>query len=258
MGAGRFPLGDLADAHREMHDVLPAVHSSTCAIFRDIVRGEKLVTRHCKVFNEPLIYLFYGRPAYRSRLGATPSTDIDYYPVCFVFKSDRLPRSFARAFPFDSGAAKSDVFDPDIKSVDADSFQLNATFECLRRFTNLYFESNGKYFVGEARIGLVLPDDPHQAQQYYNFVTDNSPKRYDDRRSVIEVQYRDDLILRDTLWAVILPSAMASDARIRETIAGRWGALPLPYSAIRGASPVEFVAAVREVYMSLLRLGGFL
>ncbi|SEK00155.1 hypothetical protein SAMN05518849_1256 [Sphingobium sp. AP50] len=57
----------------------------------------------CPVFNkEPLIYFFYGRPAYRAS-AQIQSNGLDAYaPICIIMKPDAAdPR---RIFPFDSGA----------------------------------------------------------------------------------------------------------------------------------------------------------
>jgi hypothetical protein len=48
---------------------LPLVHVSRGYDFDAILRGDFLTPQPCKVFNRKLIYLFYGRPAYRAKDG---------------------------------------------------------------------------------------------------------------------------------------------------------------------------------------------
>lgn len=57
----------------------------------------------CDVHNEYLIYLFYGRPAYRWNY-------FPPYPVLFVFSRDHAIRPY-KIYPFDSGAFHGKFYD---------------------------------------------------------------------------------------------------------------------------------------------------
>lgn len=251
-------LCDFADSHPHMHDELPLVHSTLCDSLGYIAETGALLPRDCPVFNEPLVYLFYGRPAYRSKLGQTPDTEIKFCPVCFVLKPNRIQSNLRRVFPFDSGAAKNNLFAPLIKDYEADVFGLTPSLEAIRRFTNVFFESNGKYFLGAPRSHLVLPPDQATAAQYYQLVEATGTAPFDDRRSAIELQYQDAILLKDTLWAVILPLDFLEQSALRSRIVRDWGAFPITYPTFHGAIPSASSEAIRILYHRWLTEGGFL
>ena len=75
---------------------------------RSILREGELQTEPCAVFDdEPLLYLFYGRPAYRVNSQVLSSAIDAYAPVCFIVRpgSVKAPR---RIFPFDRGKQRSE------------------------------------------------------------------------------------------------------------------------------------------------------
>lgn len=81
---------------------LPFFHSCRGEVFRKIVSSNKILATKCREFNEDLLYLFYGRPAYRDFYSKT-SMDLGRFPVCFIL-SRAVALSVKRIFPFDSGA----------------------------------------------------------------------------------------------------------------------------------------------------------
>ena len=241
-----------------MNEELPLVHSTRCEKFADIAKARSLIPQLCPVFGEPLIYLFYGRPAYRSKNGSTPSTDIAYCPVCFVFKPYTISAQLIRLFPFDSGASKGGLFEPHISRTDTDNFQLSLTLESARRTINFFFETNAKFFVGEPKRGLFIPDAELEALNYYQLVSHEGDEAYDDRRSAIEVQANIAIELRDTLLAVILPFSFLQESDIRKVIVKDWRTYPITYSTVRGTIPSEYVRVIAEKLRSYLEDGGYL
>jgi hypothetical protein len=253
--AGRFAR--FVDNHPGMTEELPLVHSTRCEKFLEIAKTRSLAPQPCPVFNEPLLYLFYGRPAYRSKIGSAPSTDIAYCPVCFVFKPYTISAEVIRVFPFDSGASKGGLFEPHVSRTDTDSFQLSATLESARRTINLFFETNAKFFVGEPKRDLMIPCAELEAISYYQLVSHDGDDAYDDRRSAIEVQARSAIALRDTLLAVILPLSFLQDPNIRKVVVEEWRTYPITYSTVRGTIPSEYVRVITEKLRSYLQDGGY-
>ena len=216
-------LAETVSLHPNSHEELPLLHSSRCEHFGSIAESNALSPIMCDKFHEPLVYLFYGRPAYRSRRGNQFDTNIQYCPICFVFKTNRVPSSPVRVYPFDSGAAIEGRFDPPIQSANTPKFALHPSIDVIRKFTSIFFESNGDYFIGNARKEHIIPPSQEQAAQYYQLISANGLLPHDDRRSAIEVQYRDSIPLKDTLWAVVLPTSFLMDVGIRHKIVAEWG-----------------------------------
>jgi hypothetical protein len=251
-------FAEFVERHPEMHPELPLVHSTLVEYFRLVAQAGKLQPRDCPVFGEPLIYLFYGRPAYRSTRGAMPDTTIQCCPVCFIFKPTFLKVHPARIYPFDTGAAKGGRFEPLITPADTDDFKMHPALKSVQRFTHAFFETNGDYFLGRPREGLTIPADEEAARKYYSFVSHEGPEHYDDRRSAVEFQYDKPISLRGMLWAVALPTSFLQQEGIRRTIVSEWGAFPLTYSFVRGSLPNEYATAIRTNYERWLREGSFL
>ena len=85
----------------ETATLMPASHLTSAKYFIDIAKDGKLKPRQCEVFNESLIYLFYGGVFFRHDIGVTRNSD--YLPIAFVF-DPLVYRTNIRYFPFDTGA----------------------------------------------------------------------------------------------------------------------------------------------------------
>src|SRR3546814_17806845 len=57
---------------------LGLTHVTDCARLSGLVASRKLEPRLCDVYGEPLVYLFYGRPAYRRAWRGGATTNLDY------------------------------------------------------------------------------------------------------------------------------------------------------------------------------------
>lgn len=255
---GLTPLAPFVTSHPEMNPELPVVHSTLVEHFRSVAAAGFLTPRGCPVFGEPLVYLFYGRPAYRSSRGGHPETNIQYCPICFIFKTSFLVEQPARIYPFDTGAAMSGRFQPHIDPADTGAFQLAPMLASVLKFTNLFFDANEHYFLGTPKRDPVIPLTETAAIRYHAFVTHGGPETYDDRRSAIELQYRDPIPLKGMLWAVAMPTSFLEDPVIRKTVVGEWGAFPLTYNIVRGTAPGEYSSVIRALYERWLREGRFL
>src|SRR5215472_7537403 len=86
---------------------LPLTHGTTLSVLEAIVSATtagspvQLEPRLCSVFNHPLIYTFYGRPAYM-KAGDEYVNDPAYLPIFLVINGDVLGDS-AMIHPFDTG-----------------------------------------------------------------------------------------------------------------------------------------------------------
>jgi hypothetical protein len=254
--AGRFAR--FVDNHPGMTEELPLVHSTRCEKFLEIAKTRSLAPQPCPVFNEPLLYLFYGRPAYRSKVGTKPSTDIAYCPVCFVFKPYTISAEVIRVFPFDSGASKGGLFEPQVARADTDNFQLSTTLESARRAASLFFDTNQNFFIGEPRRGLIIPPTEEEALRYYGLISHDGEDDYDDRRSAIEVQASTAISLRDILLAVILPLSFLQDADVKKVVVQEWRTYPITYSTVRGTIPRDYARDVSVKLESFLKEGQYL
>jgi hypothetical protein len=149
-----------------MAEELPVIHTSRCERLSGIAASNSLTPFPCSLFKESLIYLFYGRPAYRSNHGSKAGEPIALCPVCFVFKPRTVSRHLKRTVICDSGAVLNDVFRPELTAADFPELELDPQIESARRAVSMLFEGNRDYFVGKVRSGRVFPIGSVEARFY--------------------------------------------------------------------------------------------
>ena len=244
-------FNDFLGAYTGVAPELPLVHSTSCAQFSQVQATGVLAPKDCPVFGEPLLYFFYGRPVYRpSTRGTTPDTRYDLCPVCFVFKPGALG-SCARVFPFDSGALHVGLFDPPIARADRDRYSLAPALQTAQRLVEVFFETNGQYYLGEPRTAFTAPAGELDVERYWQLITSSGEAEFDERRSAIEVQSGTAVALRDNLHAVIMPTVFLDEPDVCRVVAQEWRAIPVTYETYRGAIPNEYARSIAEKLRSL-------
>jgi hypothetical protein len=223
---------------------MPLVHTSQCTFMVDIARSGRIEPRPCNVFGEPIAYLFYGRPAYRSRSGGTSGEPIQLCPITFILKPGALNHVHLRIYPCDTGALHTGTFDPYLTKDDRESLGLGESIEEARRYVKVFFGSNGQYFLGKVRpsIAAVLDD---AGTRFIKLLRATGASRFDDRKSVVEVQTTDPVPLKDKLLCVVLPRDMLRDRLIGKVVGRKWGCRIEDYSVVSGSAPAEYYAVVR-------------
>jgi hypothetical protein len=227
---------------------LPLVHAIECRHLDSILKSHTLEPRHCSVFQEPLLYFFYGRPAYRDPSKTLPIKDISFCPICFVFRTgNRFP--LKRLFPFDTGASQAPhaLYEPHVLAADAlNRFGVLALIENARRIVKAFFETDENYLAGRAKIGLAFTPGEVDAKAYYDLISGGGKPECDDRRSAIELQTAATVDLRGQLAAIVMPTSFLDDDALMKTLLEEWHAFPLTYSADVGMRPTEFHGTIRE------------
>jgi hypothetical protein len=228
-----------------MAEELPLIHTSRCEHLAAIAATHTLEPRECTVFSESLTYLFYGRPAYRSRVGSQFGEPIALCPVCFVFKPRTVSRTLHRVFPCDTGAVASDRFAPEIPASDLAALELAPEIESARRAVSLFFEHNGAYFAGRVMAGRSFVGGS-VAARFYDLLQRPGPADYDDRKSAIEVQVNQAVPLSGQLLFVVLPKEFLEEAPVRDAIINIWNCDPVTYPTFHGDAPAAYYAVVRQ------------
>lgn len=242
-------LREIVAAETAVAEELPLVHTTRCEVLPHIVANHELrsVTL-CDVFNEHLIYFFYGRPAYRHTLGSEPSGNLDLCPVCFVFKTHTIGSSVKRVFACDSGGVHNGYFEHYLHPPDRDEMQLETTLDSARKLVPLVFGDNENYFLGNAKAACppsFAPGSP--AARFHALLTDTVPIAGDDRRSAIEVQMDSPVALDHHLLYVILPGELLDQAGTREAILQKWQAEPIGYDIYKYRQPHEYRTTICDI-----------
>jgi hypothetical protein len=231
--------------HTGLTEELPLIHTSRCEFLSNIAATHALEPQPCGVFHESLVYLFYGRPAYRSSRGSLAGEPIALCPVCFVFKPRTVSRVVHRMYPCDTGAIAANRFNPEILASDLDRLALEPQIDSARRLVSLLFERNSDYFVG--RVVRTRAFTPGSVEaRFYQLLMRAGPVDYDDRKSAIEVQVNQAISLREQLLFVVLPREFLEEAAIRDTIINVWNCDPVVYATFMGDASASYYSVVRE------------
>lgn len=251
-------LAETVDTHNGLNEELPLVHTMLWSGLFRLLREPRLSPELCDVFQEHLVYLFYGRPAYRSSRPnpSQPTTDIAFCPVCFVFKPYTLVTPIRRVYPFDTGAACEGLFEPHIAQANWQNYGLSSVIESARRYTHMFFRTNRNYYLASPRV--PPPTGGPGVSTLHALLTWNGVAGYDDRRSAVEVQVASPIALRDALLAVILPGAFLGQDDIRRAVFEEWRTYPITYPTYRGASPSEYYGVIRDRLERFLSEGSYL
>jgi hypothetical protein len=238
---------------------LPLVHTTEYVHFPSIQKNHTLAASACSVFNEPLLYLFYGRPSYRVPGKTAPTKDVGLYPICFVFKPGTVWKKAKRLYPFDTGASQYGLYEPAIKRTEAlTKYPIAAVIESARKISKCFFDTDERYLSNDPITGLVFSPTEDEAEAYYNLITGGGDPDCDDRCSAVEIQIAEDLDVRANIMAVALPTCFLDDPALLDAVANQWHAVPLTYDADKGMRPLEFHGTIRHLVRQYYRLSGVL
>jgi hypothetical protein len=175
-----------------------------------------LVPQLCPVFGEDLVYLFYGRPAYRRTEAAALAIGARD-PVALIFAPD-VARKGVRLFPFDSGAFDEGLYAKWMhRHMQLGSFMLPPNLQAAERQVTAFFQSNEAYMTAVARPIMPMPPGEHEVDCLSNFLCDRTALPADDRRCAIELQTREPISVTDTnLLAMVMSVAMKDAPYVQE------------------------------------------
>lgn len=243
---------------------LPFTHITRAYRFDDILTGDVLEPSRCDIFKENLIYLFYGRPAYRAKDGNNARLEFEW-PIVFIFDPTKIS-DIKRVFPFDTGAFAqriySEFFDPHSEIMD---FSLDPNLETLAKTVGAFYQSHEEYYLGETRKNVDIPHRQFEAQGIHELarlpgvqgVKSNSRPR-DERSSAIELQVGEAITLKDALLAVVLPEPYLGDKEIQNALS-RWGVTEIhSYQTLHNLGGEAWVGQIYALVHQLYRRLGFL
>jgi hypothetical protein len=143
--------------HEPTLPILPAVHITWGTNVGTILETNKLHLTVCKYYKKELIYLFYGKPAYKLRRDTSLTTRLlGDAAVCFVLNTNALP-NIHRVFALDTGAAFGNRYDDHLPGkVSIDDFEMEAHCNSAAKLVSAFFGSNEKYVDGVAKNDIEV------------------------------------------------------------------------------------------------------
>ncbi len=222
-------------------NMLPFFHTCDAFFFRSILTEKKLIPTKCNVFeNENLLYLFYGRPAYKSS-NLTSSRLNSLLPVSFILRSD-FTEKIKRITPFDTGAFQRGLYKDYIHpGMQVDNFFLTPNKEAIKKTISYFFDTNEAYFMGRATNNILYDPIDFEIESYYNLIKGVAQSAVDDRKATIEVQLECDFRLTfSSVEAVILPQNFLSSKVVEDTIRKELNADIITYESFGIPSPLYY------------------
>lgn len=230
---------------------LPVVHTAPAKCLRNFMSSKSLKPTDCTVFNEKLLYLFYGKPSYRVK----ETTQKEWLmPVCFLIKFDSL-QSIKRIFPFDSGAFKANRHPGYMQTFNIENFEVSgqndpskivgALFNTILDYFRLLPKAKDE-FVDQHSLTLVKHPEILALR---DLAGDTSLIDIDDRRFCVEIQTEDEIsLIKKNVQAVVLPYDYFADKSVVNFIENDLEATPLLYHCFSASSSDHTVLIYEKVY----------
>lgn len=236
---------------------MPLVHTCEAFEFRDIAAESELKPAPCEVFKEPLLYFFYGRPAYRPSKDRRPVSHAAFLPISIVVDATTVS-SPTRVAPFDTGAFLAGLYADYVHpKMSVKDFLLEPTVDMPARIVGKFFGSNAAYFYGRPQH-MGLPPFEFEVNSYYNLIRGEATSDADDRRSCVEIQTNQAIQLdAKQVLLVVLPAIFLDVPEVRETIIGKWRSEVRTYNYIH-CNPREYMAKLYDEVHAYLEEEGFL
>jgi hypothetical protein len=243
--------------HPPAEGELPLTHVADGLGFRGMLETGVLRPEPCPVFDgEPLLYLFYGRPAYRVNSQRLSSAIDAYAPVCLILRPDGLG-SPKRVFPFDSGAFSGERFAEAMhRKMLLEDFALDPDLEGPLKLIALFFGDRDRYYRNAPLQQVAIPPLSFEALSYHILITSRHENGFDERISAIELQSQDSLDLSTAAEAVVLPDGFATDEVLQRLAALHITALPYDY--IPRLRPESYTGAIYTIVRDYYRRRGYL
>lgn len=227
---------------------LDALHLSHCTSGRKsfgVFSLGHLKTTKCEIYSADLLYLFYGRPAYKPEAGQPASKIVDLAPVCLVIDPSLLA-SAIRILPFDSGGFSNyqNQIGPGLTLPD---FELGADPSVPLRLVTAFYETNRNYYEQIPTIAENdVPLSKAAPRAYARLIHEAGLGKMDDRCSTIEVQFNTSISLKSALRAVIGPNVVLSDPDVETSLAKCDDVTVFTYKTYGRSKPDQFVHALYE------------
>lgn len=194
-------ISDNAD-YSVLPDILPVMHSCDGFDCEKIIVDKQLKPTLCPVFNEELLYFFYGKPSYP--IGEKEKynrTDNLCCPVCFIIDIDKI--DIYRVFPFDSGAFNSKMYLQFIhRHMQINEFELDNNCNAIRAYISVVFETNVKYLRG---ISGPKVDENTYVNSLLKMLSANGAFEIDERSNTIEVICKKAIDISKEVRGIVLP-----------------------------------------------------
>lgn len=234
---------------------LSLIHTTSVGAFRHICRSGALELRNCPVMGANLVYLFYGRPAYRP--GPLPihqtNRDRDARPVCLLF--NMAVDAPDATFPCDTGAHSGGRYTPHLDGISFDDLNCTRVVLADQRIVARFFGSNDQYFYGTAKPVLDPPASNKVSQAFHSLLVSDEPRPHDDRCLSIEIQRSQAVPLDTALSAILVPDFLFDDPEVHAALES-WNTSGIRVQSYRAQAITNAALTVERLFPFVATLQG--
>jgi hypothetical protein len=188
---------------------LPLIHTTSYLVLQKAIVCGILQPLACKKMNEDLVYLFYGRAAFRSKQDLEPFDIPVHAPIVLIFKPGVIA-NFRHIYPFDTGNYPHGY--SALVDVPMDDFRLD-DLACAEKAIQVFWKSRWDYIKFDLSNAYRSQDfKAHDSfAQLYSGLLHHSGIA-DDRRGTIELACSSGLPVNSTtVLGIVLPTDMLDD-----------------------------------------------
>ncbi len=192
--------------------IMPLTHTTSTFVLQKVLDSGVLKPRWCETLKEDLVYLFYGRAAYRSK------RDFEYIdlsvhaPIVLIFNPNVIAH-FRHIYPFDTGNYPHGYMA--LTYVPMEDFRLD-DLASANKAVELFWNTRWDYIrydLKNARRCEHFAAFDSLAQLYSGLLHNSGSA--DDRRGTIELTCSSDVLVNSTtLLGVVVPTHMMDDPGI--------------------------------------------
>lgn len=256
------PLQKILRKSNSTQKLLPFVHITDAYGMMRIIKKGKLITNYCKVMEEKLIYMFYGRPAYRAKHDGEIELNANL-PIALIFEPSELARNIKRIFPFDSGAFEDKLLERFFhRRSEKEEFELSGDIKNALALVDYFYGTNYHYMSGGAKKNSndidVFEFDAEGltalAEARFPSSKDGTPEP-DQRCNAIELQFDKNIKIADHISHIIYPKIAMENDDFRKFASKLKNTKLEDYKTINGHDTAQiralFYEKVIENYQSL-------
>lgn len=163
-----------------------------------------------------IVIFFYGKPSYPvGEKIAGNRTDINYCPICFLVKPEKV--NLFRAFPFDTGAYDAKLYGDFLhRSMKLEDFELENSLDFIQEYIAVCFTNNYNYILGEPTLTGSVNSPIVDA--FISLINANGTHSIDERSRSIEIITETSVPLKDSIEHLILPEGLLKNHAIKDYI----------------------------------------
>ncbi|MCA1288603.1 hypothetical protein [Salipiger bermudensis] len=246
-------------------DILPLLHTTEAYSFSEICESASIEPAYCKHFRKRIVYLFYGRPAYRVEDAAFATLEFNW-PIVFIFDPEKID-DISAVYPFDTGAFFFNLYHRFFsKKSRIEDFSLPGSVEYAKKIVGIFYENENSYFYGGSTKNLDIPNRQFEAQgiqemsrmpALFDHELGERGKR-DERSTSVELHSDSKIDIRQSTIGIILPQPYMEDGEIRRALE-RWDIENiLTYEVIRFHDQSAWAGQIYQRILDFYKKEGYL